>query len=219
MMDERRTPAAPQRVVIKVCGITEERDAIEAALLGVDALGFHFSRESPCYIRPEAARRITERLPAFVARVGVFADEPLIWVLEVARSVGLTAVQLHGSEDPSYCAALEPFAWYKTVRLGGGSASGAFDGYACTTFLLDLPTGAGRDRIADLRRARALSIHGRILLSGALHPGNVAEAVEVARPYGVNATSGVEIAPGKKNLDRLEEFVCAVREAERRLGA
>ncbi len=208
------------RVLVKVCGITEERDAIEAALLGVDAVGFHFSEDSPRRIDPEEARRIVERLPAFVARVGVFAGEPLIRVLEIARKVGLTALQIDGDETPAYCESLRPAAWYKTLRVRPAFSSDAFEGYACTTFLLDWSQAGGAPGdlgIPAWRHARAFSVHGRILISGGLDPANVETAIEEARPYGVDATSGIEVAPGKKNLDRLEDFVEAVRRAERRL--
>ncbi|MBZ5639286.1 MAG: phosphoribosylanthranilate isomerase [Acidobacteriia bacterium] len=207
------------RVLVKVSGITEERDAIEAALLGVDALGFHFSGERGRCIDPEDARRIVERLPAFLAKVGVFADAPLIRVLEIARKVGLTALQLDGVETPAYCESLRPAAWYKTLRIGPAFTGDAFEGYACTTFLLDWSRAGGRPGDAGVpgwRHARAFSVHGRILLSGGLDPGNVEAAIVEARPYGVDATSGVEFVPGKTNLDRLEDFVAAVRRAERR---
>jgi phosphoribosylanthranilate isomerase len=208
------------RLVVKVCGITEERDAIEAALLGVDALGFHFSEQSPRRIEPEEARRIIERLPAMVAKVGVFAGEPLIRVLEIARKVGLTAFQIDGDEGPAFCEALRPFSWYKTLRVVPGFSSDAFQGYACSTFLLDWSSAGGTPGdggVPGWRHARAFSVHGRILISGGLDAGNVEAAIEEARPYGVDATSEIEVAPGKKNLDRLEDFVAAVRRAESRL--
>jgi phosphoribosylanthranilate isomerase len=207
------------RVVVKVCGITEERDAVEAALLGVDALGFHFSRGSARYIEPEEARRIAERLPAFVAKVGVFAKEPLIRVLEIARQVGLTALQIDGDETSAFCESLGPTAWYKSVEFGPAFTADAFEGYRCTTFRLAW-SGIGDTEtdpaIPGWRLARAFSVHGRILIAGGLSPGNVETAIEDARPYGVDVLSGIEFAPGKKNLDRLEDFVDAVRRAERR---
>ncbi len=206
------------RVLVKVCGITEERDAIDASLLGVDALGFHFSDGSPRRIDPEDARRILERLPAFVAKVGVFSGQPIIRVLEIARRVGLTAVQLDGDETPAFCESLRPIAWYKTLRVAAGFSSDAFEGYACTTFRLDWSHAGGAPGTAGIpgwRHARALAVHGRILISGTLDPENVEAAIAEARPYGVDATTGVEFVPGKLNLDRVEDFVAAVRRAER----
>jgi len=201
------------RIVVKVCGVTEERDAIEAALLGVDAVGFRFSEASPRRIDPESARRISERLPALVARVGVFSDEPLIRVLEVARTVGLTAVQLDGSEDPAYCRALAPFAWLKTVAFGPATHADSFEGYACTTFLLDASAWPEASE-PDWNRARAFSVHGRMILSGRLDASRAASAIERARPYGIDVGPSVEFAPGKMDLDRVEAVVLAVRRAE-----
>ena len=210
------------RVAIKVCGITEERDALEATQLGADALGFNFWQKSPRYVEPETARRIVERLPVFVVKVGVFVDEPIIRMLEIARQVGLTAVQLHGSESPQTGAALAPLAWYKALRVGPAFTPEDLASYPCTTFLLDgfraeVPGGSG---VAfEWRRARALSVYGRIVIAGGLDPSNVGLAIEDARPYGVDVASGVEIAPGKKDLDRLELFVESVRRAERTIEA
>ena len=205
------------RVLVKVCGVTEERDAIDAALLGVDALGLHFSAASPRRIDPEDARRIVERLPAFVAKVGVFAGDPIIRVLEIARKVGLTAIQLDGEETPAFCESLRPIAWYKTLRVDPEFTSDAFEGYACTTFLLDWSRAGGAPGQAGIpgwRHARAFAVHGRILIGGGLDPGNVEAAIAEARPYGVDATTGVEFVPGKMNLDHLEDFIAAVRRAE-----
>ena len=210
-----------KRVVVKVCGITEERDAIEAVHLGVDALGFHFWPQSPRYVEPAAVRRIVERLPAFVHRVGVFVNDPLIRVLEVAREAGLTAIQFHGEEIPSLCAAVAPMPWIKAVRVGPAFDPDALSRYATTTYLLD-----GRREATDVaggaafewRRARAWSVFGNLVIGGGLDPTNVAMAIEDARPYGVDVVSGVEILPGKKDLDRLELFVEAVRRAERRIS-
>lgn len=204
------------RLVLKVCGITEERDAIEAALLGVDAIGFRFSEPGERGIVPEAAKRISERLPALVARVGVFAGEPLIRVLEVARAVGLTAVELRGDEGPSFCASLAPFAWYRAVPFRPATSAEWFEGYACTTFLLDGTAWPGGGE-PDWKRARGFSLHGRMILSGDFDAENVGPAIDAARPYGIDVGRSVEIAPGKMDLDRLEAVVEAVRKAERGL--
>jgi phosphoribosylanthranilate isomerase len=210
-----------KRVTIKLCGITEERDALEAAHLGVDAVGFHFMEGSARYVEPEVARRIVERLPVFQAKVGVFRDAPIIRVLEVARRVGLTAVQLGGSEAPSLCRALAPLSWYKSFSLRAGFDAESLQQYPCTTFLLDASAEGegGAAPSFDWRRARTLGLYGRILIGGDLDPTNVALAIDQARPYGIDVVTGVEVAPGKKDLDRVERLVEAVRRAERRMDA
>ncbi len=210
------------RVLIKVCGITEERDALECAYLGVDAVGFNFWPQSPRYVEPEKARRIVERLPVLMAKVGVFVDEKPSRILDVARQVGLTAAQLHGQEPPKVCAALAPFPWYKALRVDPGFDPTVLARYPCTTFLLDgydpdRPGGTGS--AFEWRIARPLGLRGKILIAGGLDPTIVGVAIEQARPYGVDVCTGVEFVPGKKDLDRLERFVEAVRRAERRIEA
>ena len=209
-----------KRVVVKVCGVTEERDAVEAVFLGVDAIGFNFHPASPRFIEPVAARRIADRLPVLVHKVGVFVDAPLIRILETVREVGLTAVQFHGDELPQTCAALGQIPWFKAFRVGPDFAPESVAEYACNTFLLDghRPGAAGGTGATfEWRRARALSVYGRVIIAGGLDPTNVGLAIEDARPYGVDVASGIEFAPGKKDLDRMELFVEAVRRAERRL--
>lgn len=161
-------------------------------------------------------------MPPLVARVGVFVDEEPWRVAQIARGVGLSAVQLHGDEDPAACAGLAPLAWYKAFRVGPSFRPEELSRYACTTYLLDgwrpdRPGGTG-ERF-DWQRARGLSLYGRIMIAGGLTAQNVAEAIEQARPYGVDVASGVEYAPGKKDLDKLEAFVRAARAAERRIAA
>ena len=209
-----------RRVVVKVCGLTEERDAHEAIHLGVDALGFDFRAGSPRYVEPETVARIVERVPAFVTTVGVFADTPLIRVLEVARQAGVAVLQFHGNESPSLCAGAAPYRWIKAFRMEEGFDPEEFGFYACTTYLLDARagrTGAAEASPFAWRRARAWSTHGRMILAGGLEPAQVGMAIEDARPYGLDILAEAEIAPGKKDLDRLELLVDAVRRAERRI--
>ena len=208
-----------KRVVIKVCGITEERDAHEAVHLGVDALGFDFREASPRAIDPDLARRVTDRLPAFVVKVGVFADAPLIRVLETARRAGVGVIQYHGSESPGVCAASAPFAWYKAFPVARDFDAGALGAYPCTTFLLDARRARSDEGAPfEWREVRTWSNYGRILIAGDFELGQLAMAIEDARPYGIDLLSEVEVAPGKKDLDRLELYVDAVRRAERRIA-
>jgi phosphoribosylanthranilate isomerase len=209
-----------QRIAVKVCGLTEERDAYEAVHLGVDALGFDFREGSPRYVEPELVHRIVSRLPAFVATVGVFADLPLIRVLETAREAGVGLLQFHGDEAPGLCAGAAPYRWIKAFRVGSDFDADDLSYYATTTYLLD----ARRDGPLasqppfEWRRARALGLTGRIVIAGNLEPAHIGMAIEDARPYGVDLLSEAEIAPGKKDLDRLELILDAIRRAERRIG-
>jgi phosphoribosylanthranilate isomerase len=208
------------RVVIKVCGITEERDAYEAVHLGVDALGFDFRDDSPRAIDPELARRIVDRLPVFVAKVGVFANAPLIRVLDTARRAGIGVLQFHGDETPATCAAASPYAWLKALRLGRGFEPEDLGAYPCTTYLVDARPKAGVEAAPpfEWRRARDWSMYGRIVIAGEFELAPLGMTIEDARPYGIDLLTEVEVAPGKKDLDRLELYVGAVRRAERRIA-
>ena len=209
-----------RRIMVKVCGITEERDAHESVHLGVDALGFDFREESPRYVEPELVRHIVSRLPVFVSTVGVFADLPLIRVLETARRAGVGLLQFHGDESPSTCAGVAPFPWIRAFRIGTEFDADDLSRYATTTYLLD----ARRDGASsaeppfEWRRARALGTYGQIVIAGNLEPSHIGLAIDDARPYGVDILSEVEVAPGKKDLDRLELLLDAVRRAERRIS-
>ena len=207
------------RILVKVCGITEERDAHEAVHLGADALGFDFREGSVRYVDPELVHRIVSRLPVFVTTVGVFADAPLIHVLETARRAGVGLLQFHGDESPSICAGAAPYRWIKAFRVGAEFDADDLSCYETTTYLLDA-RGDDTDPSKppfEWRRARQLATHGRIVIAGNLEPSHIGIAIEDARPYGVDLLEEAEIAPGKKDLDRLELLLDAVRRAERRL--
>jgi phosphoribosylanthranilate isomerase len=204
---------------IKVCGITEERDAIEAVLLGVDAIGFVFWKPSPRYITPREAGRIAAKLPPFVTRVGVFVDEVPAAVMDAVYAAGLTALQLHGDEKPEECRRYT-LSWYKAFRAGPGFDPDVLATYACTTYLLDGSAGemrGGSGMSADWGAARAARSFGNVILAGGLRPDNVRDAIATVRPYAVDVSSGVEVVPGKKDIDKLEAFVTRVREADERI--
>ena len=209
-----------RRVAIKVCGITEQRDAVEAVHLGVDVLGFDFREESPRYVDPELVRRIVERLPVFVATVGVFADAALTRMLDTARRTGIGLIQFHGAEEPSTCATVAPFRWIKAFRVDAGFDPEELGRFATTTYLLDarVDPAAAPAPPFEWRRARAFGMYGRIVISGNLEPAHVGMAIEDARPYALDVLEEAEVAPGKKDLDRLELIVDAVRRAERRIA-
>ena len=208
------------RVKIKVCGITDERDAIEAVYLGVDALGFVFSPGSPRTVTARQAAAISSKLPPFVARVGVFSDEKPQAIVETADSARLTAVQLHGDEPPAACRCL-PLPWYKAFRMTPGFALERLSNYACTAYLIEGDPGergSGASPRADWDLARAASRYGRVILSGGLTASNVERAIEHVRPYAVNVSGGVEFRPGVKDIEQLELFVAAVRRTEQSLA-
>lgn len=200
---------------VKICGITTVDDALLAADAGADALGLIFVERTPRYVTPDRAAAIVAALPPFVCAVGVFWDHAVAHVRAVARECGLGAVQLHGTEPPDVVAAIG-LPVLKTIKVGGPADLARLDGYKPAAFLLDSPArwseGEARAPIS-WTLARTAGARGRIVLSAGLTPETVAEAIRVARPYGVDVNSGVEAAPGRKDPDRMRRFVRAARAA------
>ncbi len=201
-------------VRIKVCGITREEDALRAAELGADAVGFVFWPGSPRCVEPSRAREIAAALPPFVARVGVFVDAGAAGVRAVADLVGLDAIQLHGGgEEPDPGTRI-----LRAVSLRGGEDPDALDrAYPGRTLLLDAHDAdrrGGTGKTVDWNLAARVARRRRIILAGGLSPENVERAVREVRPWGVDVSSGVETRPGIKSPDRMAAFVAAVRRGE-----
>lgn len=201
-------------VRIKICGITNLEDALLAAELGADALGFIFYPKSPRQVDPEAARAIIAQLPPFVAAVGVFVDEEAAVVRDLAARVGLDWVQLHGQESPEYCRDLGCKV-IKGFRIRDEKSLLELAPYrdAVQAFLLDTYKKGhvgGTGESFDWRLARAARKYGRIILAGGLTPQNVAQAIATVQPDAVDAASGTEASPGKKDPARLRAFFEAI---------
>jgi phosphoribosylanthranilate isomerase len=202
-------------VRIKICGITNLEDARLAADLGAQALGFNFYPLSPRKVDPEAARAIIAQLPPLVLSVGVFVDEDAGVVRDLAARVGLDWVQLHGQESPEYCRSLGRRV-IKAFRIKDAASLAFLAVYqgAAQALLLDTyRTGqvGGTGETFDWQLARRAHEYGRIILAGGLTPENVAQAIRVAQPQAVDVASGVEAAPGKKDPEKLRNFIAAVR--------
>jgi len=200
-------------VKIKVCGITNEADAIHAAAAGADALGFIFWQDSPRYIEPEKAAVIIKALPPFVTTVGVFVDEESERVNALVRGVKLGVVQLHGTESPEYCRNIRARV-IKSFRVRGMEDIEPMAAYRVSAFLLDaykkgVPGGTGETFDWDI--ASAAKKYGPVILSGGLTPENVCDAVRRVGPYGVDVSSGVEERPGKKDHKKVSAFIDGVR--------
>ena len=196
-------------VRVKICGITNADDALLAAECGADALGFVFWKESPRYVEPGEAGRIIGKLPPLITPVGVFVDESLERVNEIACGARLGAIQLHGSETPEYCSRVNA-AVVKTFRIKEGMDINPMGGYRVSAYLLDTfragtPGGTGITFNWDI--ALEAKKFGRIILSGGLNPENVKEAVLRVNPYAVDVSSGVELRPGKKDPDKISGFI------------
>jgi phosphoribosylanthranilate isomerase len=199
---------------VKICGITEFEDARDAALLGADAIGLNFYPSSPRYIDPARAAKIIERLPAFVTTVGIFVNHPDPQNLEdFAVSVGLHAVQLHGSETPDYCSMIQRVKVIKSFRVDSAFRVDTLRSYGSGTFLLDgCSPGTGSSFSWD--RAFGANAFGSIIVAGGLDPENVAHAIGTLHPFGVDVASGVESKPGKKDYEKMRRFIEAVYRAD-----
>jgi phosphoribosylanthranilate isomerase len=201
-------------VRIKICGIRRLEDALAASRLGADALGFNFWRDSRRYLAPAAARAIVGKLPPFVTPVGVFVDQPEAEILAIAAESGVRVLQLHGDEPPALCAKL-PLPVVKAIRVDAVKTLSAFASYEVSAFLLDTPSrGFGGSGLPfDWSLAEGVSEIAPVILAGGLTPENVAQAIRAVQPYAVDVASGVESAPGVKDLAKVARFIAAARRA------
>lgn len=200
-------------VFVKVCGITNEEDALLAVAMGADAVGFVFA-PSPRQIAPQKAADIVKRLPAEIVTVGVFRDETRQRVVDVAHRARLRAVQLHGRESSadSHWIRQRVSLIIKAFPAGDPQLEQA-DEYAADAFLVDSAT-PGSGEVFDWSLAEGAPSNRRIILAGGLTPENVADAVRVVRPWGVDVSTGVEAAPGRKDARKIRAFVEAAKAAE-----
>ena len=200
---------------IKVCGITRLEDAIRAADLGASAIGFVFWPKSRRYVEPVLAAKIARRLPADVAPVGVFVNANVEEIGRIASAVGLSAIQLHGDELPTVCDELS-YRIIKAIGVDRMSIKAQVNRVPLdTTVLLDAHDPVrrgGTGRSIDWDIAASVAATRRVFLAGGLGPDNVAEAIRVVRPYGVDVSSGVEASPGKKDVSKLREFFDEVQQ-------
>jgi phosphoribosylanthranilate isomerase len=204
---------------IKICGITNLQDALAAAALGVDALGFIFAA-SPRKIEPGVAREIIASLPPAMGKVGVFVNEDSDEVKRIADLCGLDTLQFHGEETPEYCQQVS-LRVLKAIRIKNSESIGEMEKYPTVSILLDTYSadragGTGETFIWEL--AWEARQRRNFILSGGLNPGNVYRAIHLLRPMGVDVCSGVERGPGKKDLFKMTEFVKGVRKADETTG-
>lgn len=197
-------------VLVKVCGLTSLDDALQAVEAGADALGFNFWPGSPRYVTPEQAAAMTRPLVRRVLRVGVFVDPEPAALRAVMAGAELDVAQIHGSAE-----GLDGVRLWQAWSATAEGLRERIEASGAEAFLIDTPSGAqrgGTGRTFDWSLARNLP--GRIVLAGGLGPENVAEAVTQVRPWGVDACSRLERAPGRKDHDRVAAFVRAVRQTE-----
>jgi phosphoribosylanthranilate isomerase len=219
---------------IKICGTTNLEDALAAAEAGANALGFVFA-PSPRRISPRDAAAIIAALPSSVEKIGVFVNQSVELVLDTVEKAGLTGVQLHGQEDGGFARRLRDHGGpqLRLVKAVSMSEVGEAKGKSFTVatgegaarifsaLLLDSGSGARRggtgttfDWQEAAPMARLLGKKFPLIIAGGLNAQNVAKALRIFQPWGVDVVSGVEQAPGKKDLSKLRAFMGSIRAAE-----
>ena len=222
---------------VKICGMTTTEDAVAAAEAGADAIGLIFA-PSKRQVTAQIARDITQKLPHTIEKVGVFANESALQIEDIAAEVGLTAVQLHGDESPEFARTLfrhggqrsrAQMRVFKTLHVTAGIEGVArgflmencVDGFLLDSVVHNVETGetqrGGTGQVFDWQRANeflpGLQRETRIVVAGGLSPSNVADAVRLLQPWGVDVCSGVESEPRKKDQQKIRAFITAARDA------
>jgi phosphoribosylanthranilate isomerase len=197
---------------VKICGITNEDDALLATALDADALGFVFA-PSKRQVHPETVRDIVKRLPREVHTVGVFRNERPETILEIVHRSGLHGVQLHGREPLSEVEWIRERVQFVIQAFAAGDAALADAAKSSADVILIDSPSPGSGKVFDWQLAEGAPPGKRVLLAGGLTPENVGEAIRLVRPWGVDVSSGVEDKPGHKDPKKVREFVQAARAA------
>jgi phosphoribosylanthranilate isomerase len=201
-------------VKVKICGLTCIEDAVAAMEAGADALGFVFE-PGRHQVTPEQARAIIAALPPFVSIVGLFVNEDVAVVRQIAEFCWLDTLQFQGDESPDYCASFSRRV-IKGFKIKDETSLERLEAYTVTAYLLDsyvpgLSGGTGRSFNWEL--ARGLSASRPIILAGGLTPANISTAISVIKPFAVDVSSGVENESGRKDPQKMADFVRRARQA------
>jgi len=194
---------------VKVCGITNLQDARQAIALGADALGFVFYPSSPRYIAPEKAAQIIAQLPPLVSIVGLFVNAEADFIRATIAQCGVDTLQLHGDETPQQCL-YDGVKVIKALRVNSEDCLREIDDYPVSAWLLDAWSAdayGGTGKVGRWDLAAQVARRLPVILAGGLNKDNVKQAIAAVRPYAVDVSSGVELAPGRKNPQLMREFI------------
>lgn len=200
---------------IKICGLTRVDEALGCARLGADAIGFVFYPKSPRCVTTKQAAEIIRALPSHIQTVGVFVNESYSTIMRIVNDCRLNAVQLHGQESPELVRQLrrENLLVIKALFSGKEPAMTDVAKYDASAYLVECGKGVlpgGNARVWKWEEAKDFGNTHPFILAGGLSPENVEYAISVSGPDAVDVSSGVEAAPGRKDLDKVESFVKAV---------
>jgi phosphoribosylanthranilate isomerase len=204
-------------VFVKICGITNPADAEAIVVAGANALGFNFWPGSERYLEPADAAEWIADLPDTITRVAVLVNPSRAYAKEIAAIDGIDCLQLHGAESPEFCLSLveAQIPLWKAVPMIERDT--LLPDFHTNRLLLDTVAGTkfgGTGTPFPWNWARDLIVANpawEFILAGGLNPENVAEAVNQARPFGVDVASGVEASPGRKDIYRVRDFIAAAR--------
>lgn len=200
---------------VKICGITNLEDAINAAELGADYIGLNFYKKSPRHIEPNKAMEIIKKIPNNVKKVGIFVNEELNTAVDTAKKLNLDLVQLHGDEKPEYCKQLKDKSKksiIKAFRIKTNNDIKNIGRYNADFLMFDAHKDGmfgGTGKTFDWKIIKA--IKKPFFLSGGLNPENVKDAIKIANPFAVDVASGVEEKPGKKDYEKMKKFIEAAK--------
>jgi phosphoribosylanthranilate isomerase len=190
--------------LVKICGITNEKDALFCAEMGTNFLGFIFYRQSPRYVEPQTAARIIRKLPSSVTPVGVFVEERRNMIQTIIEQTGIRHLQLSGDESPQECNGFQLPVW-KAFRIRSKDSVDNVQQYSISAAMLDGAKDGygGSGELADFEIAVAMKQYHKLVLAGGLNPNNVVEAISIVQPYAIDVNSGVEHSPGKKDQKKV----------------
>lgn len=201
------------KTCVKICGITSAEDALAAVAAGADALGFVFYSKSPRAVTVEQTQQIVDQLPPFVSTVGLFVNEVPEIIEKTIAACRLDLIQLHGDETPQEC--LFPGRRViKALRVKDAKSLESAADYQVSGLLLDAWSDqvyGGSGESFDWQLLKNFASNNPVILAGGLTPENVATAIGQVRPYAVDVSSGVELAPGIKDQKKVAEFIRQVR--------
>jgi phosphoribosylanthranilate isomerase len=197
-------------VRVKICGITNLKDAQAAVDAGADAIGFIFYKKSKRYIAPQKAKQIVSSLPPFVTTVAVFVNEKESVVKRICLLTGVRTIQLHGDETPTYCQRFKGFSVIKAFRVGPAFNFQKLSSYNVNAVLFDTYSKhsyGGTGKAFDWENLKQYKSQPPMILSGGINLKNVTEALKVPHLYALDVSSGVEKSPGMKDHALIRQFM------------
>ncbi|RJP88281.1 MAG: phosphoribosylanthranilate isomerase [Desulfobacteraceae bacterium] len=212
-MESYGTTHTPQ---IKICGLTKAEDAAKCVSLGADAIGLVFFKKSPRYLTPPKAQTIIHALPKGTTVVGVFANEPLNSIMDIVYSCNINTVQLHGNEPPKFVKdlTLQGLRVIKALYMEGEPSVKKMATYDASAYIVECAEGilpGGNAMTWNWQDAADFGEQHPLILAGGLNADNVTNAIRQAVPDAVDVSSGVESAPGKKDMHKVQAFIKAVQ--------